>query len=364
MPTKNPILQAVSAWFQRNFSDPGALGLFFTLVLFILVIEFFGNLLGPILFSIVIAYLLDAVVKLFEEWHFPRILALIITYCLFIAVIIFILIEFLPLLWRQLFGLINELPIALNNSHVWLASAANKYPAAFGHLRVDHITSLFKQDIANVGRALLSFSLATIPSIITIVLYFVLVPLIVFFFIRDKSKIIRWCTRYLPSDQSLSKKVWSEVNKQIGQYMRGRAIEIVIVGSVSIIVFYLLGLEYAFLLGALVGLSALIPYVGAVVVTIPVFIIGLLQWGWSMHFAYLMIIYVVIIALDANVLVPILFSEVMDLHPVAIILSVLVFGGIWGFWGIFFAIPLVTVVKAVLYAWPHSARRREAGGSR
>ncbi|OGT98171.1 MAG: AI-2E family transporter [Gammaproteobacteria bacterium RIFOXYB2_FULL_38_6] len=348
------MLQAISAWFQRNFSDPGALGLFFTLVLFILVIEFFGNLLGPILFSIVIAYLLDAVVQMFERWHFPRLLALIITYCLFIAVIVFILFALLPLLWRQLFSLVNELPIAFNNSHAWLIAVSNKYPAVLGNLSAEHATDLFKQDIANVGRMLLTFSLATIPSIITIVLYFVLVPLIVFFFIRDKAKIIHWCTRYLPSNQSLSKKVWSEVNKQIGQYMRGRAIEIVIVGTATIISFYLLGLEYAFLLGALVGLSVLIPYVGAVLVTIPVFIVGLLQWGWSMHFTYLMIIYVVIISLDANVLVPILFSEVMDLHPVTIILSVLVFGGIWGFWGIFFAIPLATVVKAVLYAWPRS----------
>ena len=49
---------------------------------------------------------------------------------------------------------------------------------------------------------------------------------------------------------------------------------------------------------------------------------------------------------------PILFSEVVSLHPVAIIVAVLVFGGIWGFWGVFFAIPLATLVNAVLRAWP------------
>ena len=66
----------------------------------------------------------------------------------------------------------------------------------------------------------------------------------------------------------------------------------------------------------------------------------------------MMIAYAIIQALDGNVLVPLLFSEALNLHPVAIIVAILVFGGLWGFWGIFFAIPLATVVQAVLKAWP------------
>ena len=69
-------------------------------------------------------------------------------------------------------------------------------------------------------------------------------------------------------------------------------------------------------------------------------------------FAWLMVTYLVIQALDGNLLVPLLFSEAVNLHPVAIIIAVLVFGGLWGFWGVFFAIPLATLVKAVLNAWP------------
>lgn len=67
---------------------------------------------------------------------------------------------------------------------------------------------------------------------------------------------------------------------------------------------------------------------------------------------YLMIAYGIIQALDGNVLVPLLFSEAVNLHPVAIIVAVLVFGGLWGFWGVFFAIPLATLIKAILNAWP------------
>jgi putative permease len=111
-------------------------------------------------------------------------------------------------------------------------------------------------------------------------------------------------------------------------------------------------LGYAALLSLLVGLSVLIPYIGAAVVTIPVALVGFFQWGWTNDFFTLVIVYGVIQALDGNVLVPLLFSEAVNLHPIAIILGVLVFGGIWGLWGVFFAIPLTTLIKALLQSWP------------
>ncbi|NQD96119.1 AI-2E family transporter, partial [Pseudomonas sp. CrR25] len=146
--------------------------------------------------------------------------------------------------------------------------------------------------------------------------------------------------------------VAQEMNQQIANYIRGKFIEILICGVVSYIAFAALGLNYAALLALLVGLSVVVPYIGAVVVTVPVVLIGLFQWGLSDQFLYLMVVYGVIQALDGNVLVPLLFSEAVNLHPVAIICAVLIFGGLWGFWGVFFAIPLATLFKAVLSAWP------------
>jgi putative permease len=104
----------------------------------------------------------------------------------------------------------------------------------------------------------------------------------------------------------------------------------------------------------------LVPYVGAAVVTIPIGLLAYFQFGWGWEFGQVMIAYAIIQALDGNLLVPLLFSEVVNLHPVAIILAILVFGGVWGFWGIFFAIPLATFVKAVINAWPRS-EKPEAG---
>jgi putative permease len=77
------------------------------------------------------------------------------------------------------------------------------------------------------------------------------------------------------------------------------------------------------------------------------------QWGINAdEFMFLTIAYAIIQTIDGVLLVPLLFSEAVNLHPVAIIVAILLFGGLWGFWGVFFAIPLATVVKAVINAWP------------
>jgi putative permease len=161
---------------------------------------------------------------------------------------------------------------------------------------------------------------------------------------------------FLPKERRLAMQVWHQMNEQIGNYVRGKFLEILIVGAVAYVVFTLMGLSYAALLGVLVGLSVIVPYIGAIAVTVPVAMVGYFQWGWSSEFAWLVVVYTVIQVVDGNVLVPLIFSEVVNLHFVAIILALLVFGDLWGFWGVFFAIPLATLVQAVITAWPRASQ--------
>ena len=127
-----------------------------------------------------------------------------------------------------------------------------------------------------------------------------------------------------------------------------------IVGSAAAIIFMYFGLEYVALLSVLVGFSVLIPYLGAFIVTLPVAAVGLLQFGLSFDFWLLMGAYLVLQILDGNLLVPILFSDAVKLHPVIIMLAVFVFGGMFGFWGVFFAIPIATLIKAIWNSWPEN----------
>lgn len=351
---RNPILQSISNWFKNTFADPAAVSLFLTLVIGLLIIEFFGQLLLPVLISVVIAYMLSSLVRCLERWHFPNFLAVMLVYLLFVGILAFFIIVVLPDVWRQLSNLVNEIPRFFSTSQSWLVNLEKAYPKILSTLEVDHLITYLKSESTNMGKYVLQFSLSSIPGIIQVVLYFVLVPLLVFFFLKDRKSIIRWFSSYMPAERGLVLKVWAEVNWKIGAYIRGRIIEIIIVGTITSIAFAMLGLQYAILLGALVGLSVIIPYVGAIAVTVPIVLIGLTQWGMSAQFAIMLGVYALIIILDANVLVPLLFSEAMDLHPVVIILSVVIFGGIWGFWGVFFAIPLAMLVDVVLNAWPRA----------
>jgi len=83
-------------------------------------------------------------------------------------------------------------------------------------------------------------------------------------------------------------------------------------------------------------------------VTIPVVLLSLFQWGWSEMMFYGLLAYTVIQLIDANIIVPWMFSEMVNLHPVAIIVAVLVFGSLWGVLGVFIAIPMAALVQSVL----------------
>src|SRR5690606_21845936 len=161
-----------------------------------------------------------------------------------------------------------------------------------------------------------------------------------------------WFSQYMPRDRYLWTRVWLEVDVQIGNYVRGKFFEVTVLLAASYVTFSLMGLNYSLLLAVLMGLSVIIPYVGATLVTFPVMIVAFFQWGLTDDFWYLLLAYGIIQALDGVVLVPLLFSGVVNLHPIAIIVAILFFGGFWGVWGVFFAIPLSTLVKAVLAAWP------------
>lgn len=346
------MLNVIRAWYQRNFSDPQAGILLLLLLAGFLVVIYMGGMLAPILTSIVIAYMLEALVIMLVNRNVPRLVAVIIVCVLFLFMTLFLVIWMVPLLSSQITQLVQELPSQIDLGRQTLLQLPEAYPGVVTEAQVNQIMSAISGQTKDLGHGVLSFSLASIPLLFALVIYLILVPLLIFLFLKDKSIILNWFKKYLPKQRGLASKVWAEMDQQIGNYVRGKITEIFIVGGVSYIVFVAMGLNYAALLAVAVGLSVIIPYIGAAAVTIPVAMIAYFQWGWSAEFAYLMLAYGIIQALDGNVLVPLLFSEAVNLHPVAIIMAVLVFGGIWGLWGVFFAIPLATLVKAVLNAWP------------
>lgn len=347
------MLHVFNEWYKKYFADPEAIILLCTLLFFGAIFLFFGKMLAPVLVSVVLAYLLQGIVKPLERHlKFPHTLAVSVVCVLFTGLVFVGLFWLFPLLGQQMTNLFNELPSIVTRVQSLLLDLPRRYPTMISADQINSATNALKVELAALGKGAIAFSLAFIPSLIELIVYVVLVPLLVFFFLKDSKEIIAWLSKFLPKKRRVIGEVWSEVNQQVANYVRGRIIEMLIVSIVSAITFEIFGLQYAVLLGVIVGVATVIPYIGAVVSTIPVVVIAFVQWGWSAHFAYLLIAFAVISVLDSNILVPLLFSETMNLHPIAIILAVIIFGGLWGFWGMFFAIPLASLVQAVIAAWP------------
>jgi len=341
----------LTRWFQRNFSNPQAVALGLLLIFGFAIVLILGDILNPLFIAIVFAYLLEWVVGTLSEKGCPRGVAVYTVFTGFLALLMTTVFVFIPLIWKQVSSLLNDVPDMMVKGQEKLLHLPKEYPDFITEQQIQDLIASVASDIGSLGQAVLSASMSSLISILALVIYLFLVPLLVFFLMKDKEIIIRWSLQWLSKERKMVDRVWVEVNDQIGNYVRGKVAEILIIGTVTYIAFALMGLNYALLLSVLVGFSVLIPYIGAAVVTIPIAIIGYFQWGFEAQLWYMLLAHGIIQALDGNVLVPILFSEAVNLHPVAIISAVLLFGGIWGIWGVFFAIPLATLVKAVLSAW-------------
>ena len=346
------MIPIIRSWIDRYFHNEEAVLVVVLLALSGVVLWLLGNELGPMLAAIIIAFLMQGIVAWLKAKGVSHIIAVTMTFLLLVWFMVATLLFLIPVLWEQASRLSADLPRMVMEGRNLLLHLPEKYPTFLSEAQVDQLMRHASNKLASFGQALLSFSLSNLPLLLVFLLYMVLVPLLVFFFLKDGKSMLHWVGSLLPNERPVMNKILAEMNQQIANYVRGKFIEILLVGAASYLSFSILGLDFALLLGLAVGLSVVIPYVGAVLVTIPVLLIGFFQWGWGTELFYLTIVYFVIQGLDGNVLVPLLFSEAVKLHPVAIILAVLVFGGLWGFWGIFFAIPLATLVKAISNAWP------------
>jgi putative permease len=346
------MINILKQWYQRYFTDPQTVIFAFILISGFLLIVLMNAHLMPILIGVIIAYLFEGLVVRLNQINLSRTVGASVATALMLAAIILTLFVLLPLLSRQVSELIRELPTMLGAGQQLLSRLPEQYPDYVSTQQIEELLTFVRTEIASIGQNVVSWSLASVVGVITFLVYLILLPLMVFFFLKDKDLILGWLGDFLPDERRLVRTVWNDLDVKIASYVRGKFIEIILVWASTYIAFAFMGLNYAMLLSLLVGLSVIVPYVGATVVTIPVALVGLSQWGMSSQLGYLIGIYAFIQFLDGNLLVPLLFSEVVNLHPIAIIVAVVFFGSLWGIWGVFFAIPLATLVQAIIKAWP------------
>ncbi len=338
----------IPAWFHRWIADRQLTMLIISLLGIFLLLLLLGQVLAPLLVAVALAYVLEGVVALFCRCHIPRLLAITLVGSGTLVIVLFSLLSLLPLLTDQVGNLVSHVPQYLSSTRDSLKSLQLSYANWIDPIALQQFIAMGAGKMQAWGAAILSFSIASIPGIITLLVYAVLVPVLVFFILRDKEVITNWSQQFLPRERTLLTRVWRELDIQIGNYIRGRFWESMAVGLVMWSLFYFMHHQYALLLAVLTAISVWIPFVGAAVVAIPVLLLSFFQWGWSDTTLYALGAYALVQLLDANILIPWIFSEMVNLHPIAIIGAVLLFGSIGGLLGVFFAIPLAALAQSVL----------------
>ena len=313
-----------------------------------------ADILAPFYGAITIAYVMDVAMRGLQRGGLSRRASLAVVYGVFIAAILAIF-GLIPVLGRQMAQLASQTPQFIAKFQDIVHHLPERYPALVTAEQLDDALDEVRNEMLGMSQNLARYLRGTVVGLVTALVYLIIVPLMIFFLLKDKQRIIAWLGSFLPADHELSGAVWRDVNRQLQSFVGGKVVQMLVVGVVSFVVFAVIGLNYASLLAVIIAVAVLIPYIGAAAATVPVAAVALLQWGVSLDAAIAVGAYLVIHALDGNVLVPLLFSEAVAIHPVAIIVAILFFGGIWGVWGVFFAIPLAVLVKAVITAWPKKA---------
>ena len=349
------MIKILKDWYDANFTDPNQVSLALVLLFSILITYVLIETISPILVAIVLAYMLEGLVQnLMRTTNIVRNFSVILVFLIFLIISILTLFMLLPLLLDQLTLFVKSLPEIFNKSKEFILGLYDENE----YIPKDYIENIFlglQGETSKLGNSIFAFSLASAGGLFAIIVYTILVPIMIFFMLFDKEAIYNWLSRFFPKKLDLTQKAYTELNLKIGNYIRCKFIEIIIVWISSFILFIALGLNYSLLLSFLCGVSVIIPYVGMIAVTIPIILVSYFQWGIASEFWYVIVGHLIIQAIDGNVVVPILFSDAVNIHPFAILLSILFFGSIWGVWGVFFAIPLAVLISTILNVWPKQA---------
>ena len=346
------MLQQLNNIFRKIFPTEESLAFALLLVVSIFILAVLGSTLSPFIVSIIFAYLLIGLNNRIVNLGLSERLSLFITFSFFMLAGLALLIWLAPILYQQLQSIITELPKWFSQLRAFISDLPNQYPDLVTSDQIASFLDNVSAQLLVVSQNFLRISILGIQNTLSLAVMLVLLPILVYFMLFDRKELINSFLAILPNNKNMLEKIWAEMDVQLSNYVRGKAFEILIVGMASAILFWSFGLKYTALLSVLVGLSVLIPYIGAFVVTVPVAVVAYLQFGFGYDFMLLLGLYIVLQVLDGNWLVPMLFSNAVKMHPVTIILAVFVFGGLFGFWGVFFAIPMATFLKAIINAWP------------
>ena len=190
-------------WYKRKFSDPDAAMLLILILISSALLLLWGDMLMPVIVAAVIAYLLDWPVTQLNRVGLGRSPAVGLVLLCFILIMVLLAIGLVPVVTKQSVSLAQELPTIWQNAQSWLLTLPDKYPE---YVQFSHIYEMMEganQRLVDFGEQALSASIGSITSVAALLIYFILVPLMVFFMLKDKQYFTASISRILPKERRL-----------------------------------------------------------------------------------------------------------------------------------------------------------------
>lgn len=349
-------------------------------------ISFLQPVLTPIAVAAILAFLLEPVVKFSMRLGLSRLISIILVYLAFAAFFVGLLVYIIPPAYRQGNTLVKNFPGYMQKTQALTTRTFENLHrlSSLDFLRSDQtdqpaneqLSALVSQSIKDAGNwvqqkipdlavesgRFLQRSLGGFLGVFGLLLSMILVPIFLFFFLKDSASIAENWSRYLPLRASPLKNeivsLVSEINSYLISFFRGQLIVSLIDGFLISVALLVLGLDFAILIGLMVGVLGLIPYLGMMICYIPAVIIAAAQFGDWTHPLIVTAIFILANNIDGIFIAPKIVGESVGLHPLTVIVSVLAWSLILGgLLGALLAVPLTATIKVLLkrYFWDRPA---------
>jgi predicted PurR-regulated permease PerM len=299
-----------------------------------------------ILYAIVLAYVLTPISRRLEL-YMSRPRATLIVYVAIILFAGFLMFLFVPLLIRQSIALINRLPTITQR----IQNIIIKFQREMIRLGIPYgIQITFNEYFDNLDRWFASLvkkkmdgavdGVGKITAIFT-------VPVLSYYFTKDREEFKKTILGLIPSRiRRPTLKIAREISVILDRFIRGQILVALIVGTLTTLGYMIIGLPYAIIMGLFMGIFEIVPYFGPVFGAIPAAIIAI-SYSQSKLFATIIVV-IVVQQLESNIFTPKIMGDHVGLHPIYIIVSLWVAGMFFGVIGMFFAVPIVLILRVII----------------
>lgn len=311
----------------------------------------FTTLFFPIIITGFLYFLLNPIVNFLQRYKVPKTLAIIIIYVVVIGLIILAIGSVIPMISKQITELFSNIPNYADQAISFFNDLNDtkqyKWLLNQEYVTMNDITAKLNDFAQTIPSNITNSISAIISTMTNITVTIVTVPFLLFYCFKDGNKFPAALSRFFPASyRKEATKILKDTGETLAAYIQGQVMVALFVGTLALIGYWIIGLDYALVMALIVAITNIIPYVGPLIGGAPAVIIAL----FTSPTQALLVIIVITIAqqIEGNILSPLILGKRLDTHPATIIVLLLVAGNLAGILGMILAVPTYAVAKTIV----------------